>query len=146
MSHEVPVRIKRLRPGAVLPAYQTAGAAGMDLCAAEEVTLPPGGVAAVPTGWAVEIPAGYEMQVRPRSGLALKQGIMVANSPGTVDSDYRGEVCVLLYNTREVPFEIRRGDRIAQAIVGPVSRIAWRETDDLSDTARGAGGFGSTGV
>lgn len=146
MTHEFAIRIKRLRPTALLPKYQTDGAAGMDLCAAEEAVIPPHGIAAVPTGWAVEVPHGYELQVRPRSGLTLKQGIMVANSPGTVDSDYRGEVCIILYNTRAEPFQVKRGDRIAQAIVGPVCRITWEETDDLSGTTRGANGFGSTGV
>lgn len=146
----VPVRITRLPNGAdlPLPAYETAGAAGMDLRAAlaEPVTLAPGERAAVPTGIAIALPAGYEAQVRARSGLARRNGIAMVNSPGTVDSDYRGEIQVLLINHGQEPFTVARGDRIAQMVVAPVSRVAWEEADALDETARGANGFGSTGV
>lgn len=128
-----------------VPAYATEGAAGMDLFAAETVTLPPGGRALVPTGIAVAIPEGFEMQVRPRSGLALKHGVTVLNAPGTVDSDYRGEVGVILLNTGEAPFVVARGERIAQAVFAPVARAAWEEVVVLPETRRGTGGFGSTG-
>lgn len=132
-----------------LPAYETAQAAGMDLRAAvadgETLTIKPGARAAVPTGFAFALPAGYEAQVRPRSGLALKSGITCLNTPGTIDADYRGEVKVILANLGEEDFHIRRGDRIAQLVVAPVVQAAWREVDSLDETARGAGGFGSTG-
>jgi dUTP pyrophosphatase len=135
-----------------LPSYKTAGAAGMDLYAAvpadQSVTLLPGHRAAIPTGLYAAIPEGYEAQVRARSGLAIKHGIAMVNGPGTIDSDYRGEICVLIINTdREEPFQIRRGDRIAQLIVAPVSRVEWDEVpeSELEETVRGAGGFGSTG-
>jgi dUTP pyrophosphatase len=131
--------------GLPLPAYATEGAAGMDLLAAREVVLPPGGRALVPTGLAVAIPEGFEMQVRPRSGLALKHGITVLNAPGTVDSDYRGEVGVVLVNTGSEPVTLARGERIAQAVFAPVTRAAWEEVVVLPETRRGAGGFGSTG-
>lgn len=143
----IPVPVRRL-PGnddLPLPAYATAGAAGMDVVAAEDVTLAPGARHAVATGLAMAIPPGFEIQVRPRSGLALKHGISVPNSPGTIDSDYRGELKVILINLGEAPFEVRRGDRIAQLVVAPVFRATWREVDHLDETARGAGGFGSTG-
>lgn len=146
----VPVRITRLPHGAdlPLPAYETAGAAGMDLRAAVDapVTLAPGERAAVPTGIAIALPAGYEAQVRARSGLARRHGIAMVNAPGTVDSDYRGELQVLLVNLGEEPFTVARGDRIAQMVVAPVVRVAWDEVGSLDTTARGAGGFGSTGV
>jgi dUTP pyrophosphatase len=146
----VPVRITRLPHGAdlPLPAYETAGAAGMDLRAAVDapVTLAPGERAAVPTGIAIALPAGYEAQVRPRSGLARRHGISMVNTPGTVDSDYRGEIQVTLINLGQEPFTLGRGDRIAQMVVAPVTRVAWDEVDALDATARGAGGFGSTGV
>jgi deoxyuridine 5'-triphosphate nucleotidohydrolase len=129
-----------------LPAYATEGAAGMDLLAARAMTLPPGGRALVPTGLAIAIPQGFEMQVRPRSGLALKHGVTVLNAPGTVDSDYRGEVGVILLNTGDAPFAIARGDRIAQAVFAPVVRAAFEEVVVLPETTRGAGGFGSTGT
>lgn len=147
MTEPVPVRIRRLPHGAglALPAYATAGAAGMDVLAAEDVTIAPGGRHAVATGFAVAIPAGYEIQVRPRSGLALKHGISVPNSPGTVDADYRGEVKVILINLSDEAFAIRRGDRVAQLVLAPVVQAAWEEVADLDETARGAGGFGSTG-
>ena len=147
MNEQVPVRIKRLAHGAglALPAYATDGAAGMDVVSAEEVTLAPGQRHAVATGLAVAIPQGYEIQVRPRSGLALKHGITVPNTPGTVDSDYRGEVKVILINHGTEDFAIARGDRIAQLVLAPVTRAAWEEVTELDETARGAGGFGSTG-
>lgn len=136
--------------GLELPAYETKGAAGMDLRAAVEdgapLTLAPGKRALVPTGFIFEIPEGYEAQIRPRSGLAFKNGITCLNSPGTIDSDYRGEVKVLLINLGEEPFEITRGMRIAQMIIAPVTQVRVAEITEVSDTARGAGGFGSTGV
>jgi dUTP pyrophosphatase len=132
-----------------LPAYETAGAAGMDLRAAapehEPIVLAPGARAAIPTGFAFALPVGYEAQVRPRSGLALKNGISQPNAPGTIDCDYRGEVKVILINHGQEDFVIRRGDRIAQLVIAPVTRAAWVEVDSLDETVRGAGGFGSTG-
>jgi len=144
---EVPVLVKRLPhgEGLDLPAYATAGAAGMDVISAEDVTLPPGGRHAVATGLAVAIPPGYEIQVRPRSGLALKHGVTVPNTPGTIDSDYRGELKVILINHGSEPFAILRGDRVAQLVLAPVIRAGWMEVAELDETARGAGGFGSTG-
>ena len=136
--------------GLPLPAYETQGAAGMDLRAAvpEEapLTLRPGARTAVPTGLRIAVPPGLEAQVRPRSGLALRNGITCLNSPGTVDSDYRGEVKVILANLGEEDFVIRRGDRIAQMVVCPVLQAKWIEVESLDDTARGHGGFGSTGA
>jgi dUTP pyrophosphatase len=131
--------------GLALPAYATEGAAGMDLLAARDMTIPPGGRALVPTGLCLAIPDGFEMQVRPRSGLALKHGITVLNAPGTVDSDYRGEVGVILFNAGTQPFALTRGERIAQAVFAPVTRAAWEEVVVLPETRRGTGGFGSTG-
>jgi dUTP pyrophosphatase len=144
---DVPVRIKRLphSHGLPLPAYATPGAAGMDIVSAEQLILRPGARHAVATGFAVSIPPGYEIQVRPRSGLALKHGITVPNTPGTVDSDYRGEVKVILINHSDDNFPIQRGDRIAQLVLSPVTLARWDEVEDLDETARGAGGFGSTG-
>jgi dUTP pyrophosphatase len=146
----IPVRVRRLShsSGLPLPGYATAGAAGMDLLAAVEapITLAPGERRLVPTGLAVALPAGWELQVRPRSGLALKHGIILPNSPGTIDEDYRGEVQVIVMNAGSDPFTIDRGMRIAQAVLAPVSRVAWQETDELDGTERGAGGFGSTGT
>ncbi|MEQ8862772.1 MAG: dUTP diphosphatase [Thalassobaculum sp.] len=146
----VAVRISRLPHAAdlPLPAYETAGAAGMDLRAALEapVVLAPGERTAVPTGIAVALPEGYEAQVRARSGLARRHGIAMVNAPGTVDSDYRGEILVLLVNLGREPFTVARGDRIAQMVVAPVARVAWEEVPTLDATGRGAGGFGSTGV
>lgn len=143
----VPVQIKRLPNGAglPLPAYATSGAAGMDIVSAEQVTIAAGARHAVATGLAVAIPEGYEIQVRPRSGLALKHGISVPNTPGTIDSDYRGELKVILINLGDEPFAIARGDRIAQLVLAPVVQAAWAEVDELDATDRGAGGFGSTG-
>ena len=134
--------------GLDLPAYATGGAAGMDLLAAvsEPVTLAPGARALIPTGLAVALPPGHELQIRPRSGLALKHGIIVPNSPGTIDEDYRGELCVILLNTGQEPFTVQRGMRIAQAVLSPVLRAVWQESDALDETARAAGGFGSTGA
>lgn len=144
---DVPVPVKRLAhfEGLELPAYATEGAAGMDVLAAENVALAPGGRHAVATGLAFAIPPGFEIQVRPRSGLALKHGISVPNAPGTIDSDYRGELKIILINHGEEAFEIRRGDRIAQLVLAPVTRAAWLEVDELDQTNRGEGGFGSTG-
>ena len=146
-SPEVPVLVKRLPHGEdlPLPAYATDGAAGMDVVSAEDVDLAPGARHAVATGLAVAIPAGYEIQVRPRSGLALKHGVTVPNTPGTIDSDYRGEVKVIMINHGNESFVIRRGDRIAQLVLAPVTRGTWVEADTLDHTARGEGGFGSTG-
>ncbi|MGQ9513083.1 dUTP diphosphatase [Thermodesulfitimonas sp.] len=146
---EVEVAVRRL-PGAEdlpLPAYATPGAAGADLYAAvtEPVTLLPGERLLVPTGISIALPEGYEAQVRPRSGLALKHGVTLLNTPGTIDADYRGEIKVIMVNLGREPFIIRRGDRIAQLVVQPVSRIKWREVTCLDATARGAGGFGHTG-
>lgn len=147
----VQIALKRLPHGAglPLPAYETAHAAGMDLRAAvpegEPITLRPGERHAVPTGLSMAIPAGYEGQVRPRSGLALRSAVTCLNSPGTVDADYRGEVKVILINLGPDDFIVRRGDRIAQLLIAPVVQASWRETDALDDTARGEGGFGSTG-
>ena len=149
MSDTVQVRVRRLDQGAGLdlPAYQTAQAAGMDLCAAVDapVTIAPGARAMVPTGIAIALDAGFEAQVRPRSGLAAKHGVTVLNSPGTIDADYRGEIKVILINLGEEPFEIARGDRIAQMVVNPVTRVSWDEVEELETSARGEGGFGSSG-
>jgi len=136
--------------GLPLPAYESAHAAGMDLRTAvpedQPLTLRPGDRHAVPTGLAMAIPPGFEGQVRPRSGLALKRGVTCLNSPGTVDADYRGEVHVILVNLGAEDFVIRRGERIAQLLISPVAQAAWREVESLDETARGAGGFGSTGA
>lgn len=132
--------------GLPLPAYATDGAAGLDIVSAEDVTIRPGARHAVATGFAMAIPAGHEVQVRPRSGLALKHGITCLNTPGTIDSDYRGEVKVILANLGEEAFAIRRGDRIAQLVPAPVLRARLAEVAALDDTQRGAGGFGSTGT
>ncbi len=132
--------------GLPLPAYATAGAAGMDVVAAENVTLLPGARAAVATGYALAIPEGYEVQVRPRSGLALKHGVTCLNTPGTIDADYRGEVKVILVNLGAAPFSVARGDRIAQLVPAVVTRAVFAEVETLDATARSDGGFGSTGV
>lgn len=142
------VRFRKLRPEAQTPEYKTAGAAGMDLCAAIEqpALIPPGGLTGIGTGLSVEIPAGCEGQVRPRSGLAARNGVTVLNSPGTIDSDYRGEVIVLLINHSSNRYAVLPGDRIAQLVIAPVARpLVVESTDELSGTSRGAGGFGSTG-
>ncbi|MDM7945917.1 MAG: dUTP diphosphatase [Oceanibaculum nanhaiense] len=148
MSIALPVRILPHGEGLALPAYQTADSAGLDLVAAveAEMVLNPGERALVPTGLAIALPSGYEAQIRPRSGLAFKHGLTVLNSPGTVDADYRGEVKVLMINLGQEPFAVKRGERIAQMVVAPVTQIAWQPVADLDDTARGAGGFGSTGT
>lgn len=144
------LRVRRLPHAAGLPVPEiaSAGSAGLDLGAAVEqpLTIPPGGRALVPTGFVVELPEGYEGQVRPRSGLAIRHGVTLLNSPGTVDSDYRGEVCVVVVNHGDRPFEIRRGDRIAQLVVAAVARVRVEEVEILTETDRGEGGFGSTGV
>lgn len=131
-----------------LPEYATDLSAGLDVRAANEepIILEPLGRAMVPTGLFLEIPAGYEVQVRPRSGLAAKKGITVLNAPGTVDADYRGEVCVILVNLSSVPFVVEKGERVAQLVLARHERLEWEETDSLAETARGAGGFGSTGT
>ena len=131
-----------------IPVYGTAEASGMDVCAAVEgeITVHPGDIVLVPTGFAIEIPQGYEIQVRPRSGLAIKHGITVVNAPGTIDSDYRGEVKIGLINVSRTAFTIRRGDRIAQLVVAPVVRARLREVDKLRPSSRDNGGFGHTGV
>jgi len=143
----VRIAIQRL-PGAEdlpLPARATPGAAGYDLCAAVDAELAPGQRALVPTGISIAVPEGYEAQVRPRSGLALRHGLVLPNAPGTIDSDYRGEVKVILLNLGEVPFTIRRGDRIAQLVIAAVARAEWDERPALPPTRRGGGGFGHTG-
>ena len=147
MSSSVKVEVKRLANGAdlPLPAYATDGAAGMDVVSAEDVTIEPGARHAVATGLSMAIPQGYEIQVRPRSGLAFKHGITVPNTPGTIDSDYRGELKVLLINHGPAAFDIARGDRVAQLVLAPVVQAAWDVVDELDATARGEGGFGSTG-
>lgn len=151
-ARDINVKVRRLQhaAGLPLPSYQSAEAAGFDLVAAvpakKPMTLIPGDHALVPTGLIFELPPGSEAQVRPRSGLAAKFGITVLNSPGTIDSDYRGEVSVLLINLGQEPFTIKRGERIAQMIVAPVTRVRLSEVARLNDTARGAGGFGSTGT
>ena len=131
--------------GLPAPTYATDGAAGLDVVAAENLTLAPGQRRAVATGFAIAIPHGYEVQVRPRSGLALKHGITCLNTPGTIDEDYRGEVKVILANLGVEPFQVRRGERIAQLVPAPVLKAAFREVETLGETTRGAGGFGSTG-
>ena len=144
------VGFRRLAHGAglELPGYASPGSAGLDLRAAvdAELRLAPGERARVPTGFAIELPAGHEGQVRPRSGLADRHGVTLANSPGTIDADYRGELQVLLINLGSEPFVVRRGDRLAQLVVAPVARARAVEVEELSDTGRGAGGFGSTGL
>ena len=144
------IKIKRLANGGGidLPVYATSGAAGMDICAANEadIVLAVGERCAVPTGFAMAIPDGFEAQIRPRSGLALKHGISVANAPGTIDSDYRGEIAVIIINLGNAPFTVTRGMRIAQMVIAPVTRGQFAEVADLDDSDRGEGGFGSTGV
>jgi dUTP pyrophosphatase len=146
-SAEIGIRLKRLPhgEGLPLPAYASAHAAGMDVVAAESVALAPGARHAVSTGFAIAIPEGYEVQVRPRSGLALGHGITCLNSPGTIDADYRGEVKVILANLGDQVFEVIRGERIAQLVPAPVLRARFVEADELDETDRGGGGFGSTG-
>lgn len=144
----VPLQVLPHGRGLPLPSYATAGAAGLDLAAALEaaLVLPPGGRANVPTGVALALPPGWEGQVRPRSGLALKAGLTVLNSPGTIDADYRGEIRVILANLGAAPVTIARGERIAQLVIAPVGRAEWRLVEALPPSGRGAGGFGSTGT
>jgi len=150
VDHTVKVKIYKL-PGTddiPLPEYQTDGSAGMDLHAVidDEIILMPGERKLIPTGIKIALPRGYEAQIRPRSGLAMKYGIGMPNSPGTIDSDYRGEICVILINWGQEPFHIKRGDRIAQMIVAPVSRVQWELVPELPHSSRGPGGFGHTGT
>jgi len=144
----IQIRVKKLHSQAIVPVYMTEHAAGMDLCTVvdEPVVLAPGERALLPTGLAMEIPPGYEGQVRPRSGLALKKGIALVNSPGTIDADYRGEIGIIIINHGSEPVEIMPGDRVAQLIVAPVTRAVLIEVEDLTDTGRNSGGFGHTGV
>ncbi|MGY8936201.1 MAG: dUTP diphosphatase [Alphaproteobacteria bacterium] len=144
------VAVSRLPHGAdlALPAYATPGSAGLDLLAAisDDISLAPGSRVLMPTGLAIALPEGYEAQVRPRSGLALKNGVTVLNSPGTIDADYRGEIGIILINHGDAPFVVTRGMRIAQLIVAPVTQLSWVETTELPTTTRGTGGYGSTGM
>ncbi|WP_308720642.1 dUTP diphosphatase [Komagataeibacter xylinus] len=146
----LPIQVKRLAHAhdLPLPAYATEGAAGMDLLAAvtEPMTIAPGGRALVPTGLCVGLPRGYELQIRPRSGLALKHGVTLPNAPGTIDEDYRGEIGIIVMNAGNAPFVVERGMRIAQGVLAPVVRGEWVEYAELDETTRGAGGFGSTGT
>lgn len=141
------IRIKREASGdgLELPSYQTAGAAGMDVCAAEDATLESGATKLIATGFSIALPEGFEAQLRPRSGLALKFGITLLNAPATIDADYRGEVKVILTNLGDASFEVRRGDRIAQMVIARYEKISWQEVESLDETARGIGGFGHTG-
>ena len=143
----ITIRLQRLPhgEGLALPSYATPGAAGMDVVAAEDLILEPGQRHAVATGFAIAIPPGFEVQVRPRSGLALKHGITCLNTPGTIDEDYRGEVTVILANLGDEPFAVKRGERIAQLVPAPVQKAEFVEVESLDETSRGAGGFGSTG-
>ncbi|MBY0372340.1 dUTP diphosphatase [bacterium] len=145
---KVPVRFCRQHASAQVPVYMSEGAAGCDVfaCVEAPITIAPGARYAIPTGLSVEIPSGYEIQVRPRSGLALKKGLTVVNAPGTIDSDYRGEVKILVINLGQEPVEVVHGDRVAQFVVQRVEQIEWIAQEALSETARGVGGFGSTGV
>ena len=151
-SSPILIQFKWLDPAAAVdlrtPSYETAGSSGMDVCAAvtDQVTIGPGARALIPTGFAVAIPTGYEIQVRPRSGLAVKHGLSLPNSPGTIDADYRGEVKIAMINLGQEPVTIKRGDRVAQLVVAPVVRAAIDVVSELDDTARGSGGFGHTGV
>jgi len=144
------IKVKVFRRGNALrfdmPSYMTPSSSGVDLRAAEEKTIEPGSWAVIGTRLYLEIPMGYEAQVRPRSGLALKHGVTVLNAPGTIDADYRGEVGVILINLGREPFEVKVGDRIAQLVISDVCRVGFEEVESLSETARGAGGFGSTGL
>ena len=146
MSDSVTVCIQVVGDAPVLPQYMTPGASGMDVRAAESVVLEPGDRAAVGTGLAVAVPRGWEIQIRPRSGLAMRNGVTVVNAPGTIDSDYRGEIRILLVNLGRDAYALERGDRIAQMVLCPVGRVRWEPRDTLDDTDRGGGGFGSTGV
>jgi dUTP pyrophosphatase len=145
---KVSIRFRKLHASATVPSYMSAGAAGCDVCAClpETTEIPPGARAAIATGLSVEIPEGYEIQVRPRSGLAWKKGLTVVNAPGTIDSDFRGEIKVLLVNLGSETVFLEPGDRVAQFVLQRVEQMEWVESNDLSETARGLGGFGSTGV
>jgi dUTP pyrophosphatase len=145
MPVSVPVTRDERARAFPLPAYATPASAGVDLRAVEKCILQPGERGLVPTGIRIALPVGYEAQIRPRSGLALKHGITLPNSPGTIDADYRGEIQVIMLNTGNEPFVIEPGDRIAQMVVAPVSQVDWAESDSLEETGRGSGGFGSTG-
>jgi len=143
----VPLKFKRLDPTAKLPKYETEGAAGFDLASIENIEVGVGKTVLIHTGMAVEVPEGYELQIRPRSGVSLKTGLMIKNSPGTIDSDYRGEIGIIVYNTGEkFGHYVNAGDRIAQAVLAPVTRAEIIEADELGETVRGEGGFGSTDV
>lgn len=146
----ISVKIKRLDPckDIPVPSYASEGASGMDIraCVQTPVILQPGGIRLIPTGLAVAVPRGYEVQIRPRSGLALKHGIGMVNAPGTIDSDYRGEVRIILVNWGNNPFEVKKGDRIAQMVLSKVYQAQWMQVEALDDTSRGAGGFGHSGV
>jgi dUTP pyrophosphatase len=145
-SNEVDVKYKRLSEDAIVPSYQTDGAAGFDFHSTIEGVVMPGQTVLVNTGLSFEVPDGHELQVRPRSGLSAKTGMRVTNSPGTIDSDYRGEVLIIMQNTGTIPFNIAKGDRIAQGVLVPVSRAVFKEAETLSKTERGQEGFGHTGV
>lgn len=140
------VKFKRVHPGAVLPSYAHPGDAGLDVCACESVTLAPGARALVRTGLVAELPPGTEAQMRPRSGLALKSGLTLLNAPGTIDEGYRGEIGVILINHGDAPFAVAAGMRIAQMVVAPVLRVTAVEVNEVDDTSRSTGGFGSTGA
>ncbi|MCX6121629.1 MAG: dUTP diphosphatase [Ignavibacteriales bacterium] len=151
MAETLFARILRVHPEQTdipLPNYATEGSAGMDICAAveQDIEILPGETTLIPSGFVIELPQGYEAQVRPRSGLAIKHSIGILNSPGTIDSDYRGEVKIILSNFGKTPYIIHRGDRIAQMIVAQYERVHWKETSSLADSVRGDGGFGHTGV
>lgn len=143
---EVSVKIVRDNADIQLPEYATPQSAGMDLRANEDLTIAPGDIKSVGTGLHIELPEGYEAQVRPRSGLALKKGISIPNAPGTIDADYRGEIRVILVNLGKSDFQIKKGDRIAQMVIAPVTRVIWNAVDSLESSTRQSGGFGSTGV
>ncbi len=145
MAVEVVVKVLRENEGISLPEYATPFSAGADIRASETAVLLPGERASIPTGLRIELPEGYEAQVRPRSGLAIRHGVTILNAPGTIDSDYRGEIRVLLINHGRETFTIEPGDRIAQLVVAPVSRIVWQQAESLEESGRGEGGFGSTG-
>ena len=140
------LRFKRIHPDAVLPAYAHPSDAGMDIRSVADLVVPARGRARVPTGLVVLLPPGYEAQVRPRSGLALKHGVTVLNTPGTIDAGYRGEIGVILFNSADADFEVRKGDRVAQLVIAPVTQPVIEEADSIDETDRGAGGFGSTGA
>ncbi len=146
MSNKFALKFKKLHPNAKIPSYATPGSVGMDIRSIDDVTIGPNRTRIVSTGIAIDIPDGYEIQVRPRSGLALKHGITVLNTPGTIDSDYTGEIKVILHNVRDEAYKINKGDRIAQLVIGRVIKLPIEEVDEITKkTERGSGGFGSTG-